>query len=148
MILLLLLQEFVRQVSVLWAPLIIAIWLFAFTIFSYLLAMGLYSLSIGESSIAFFTPTPLFFTIGFFPLYCLAYANAAIDTIKASFVFQCTPTNYEIIGGREQWILYIEQSPAYWTVFGYAITWNVLYSVLISVVGSVLLGFASVLGRE
>lgn len=104
----------------------------------------LYFLSLGTFSWVFLFPIPLFLWIGLFPIYCLAYANAAIDTIKLSFQLQCTPTNYEIIGGRDQWINYLSQSPAHWTVFGFAITWNVLYSVIGSIIGSIILGIASI----
>ena len=83
-------------------------------------------------------PIPMFLSMGLYPVYCLAYANGAIETIRDSFVYQCSPGNYDVIGGRDVWISYLEESPAYWTIFGYALTWNVLYSVIVSIIGSIM----------
>jgi hypothetical protein len=134
----------VRQVSNIWQGVIIALCLVGLLTAAYCIVYFLYYLSIGEFSYIFIVPMPLFLWIGLFPIYCLAYANAAIDRIKSSFQKQCTPTNYEIIGGRDRWIEYLSQSPAHWTVFEYAITWNVLYSVIGSIIGSVIFGVASI----
>ena len=82
--------------------------------------------------------------MGLYPIYCLAYANGAIETIRNSFVFQSSPSNYDVIGGRDRWIYYLTQSPAFWTIFGFALTWNVLYSVIGSIIGSIMLGVVAV----
>lgn len=137
-------QEFVRQVSNIWQGVIIVLCSAGLLTAGYCIGYFLYFLSVGEVSLIFLIPTPLFLWVGLFPVYCLAYANAAIDTIRSSFQKQCTPTNYEIIGGRNQWLEYLGQSPAYWTVFGYAVTWNVLYSLIGSIIGSVLFGIVSI----
>ena len=141
-----LLQEFVRQVSEIWSGLIIGLIVLSFIISGYLIVFSMYLLSRGESAILYFMPAPFFLWLGIFPIYCLAYANGSIDTIQKSFVYQCAPTNYQVIGGRNVWIDYLKQSPAYWTLFDFAITWNVLYGVLGSVAGSILLGAASIAG--
>lgn len=30
--------------------------------------------------------------------------------------------DFELIGGREQWMTYVKEVPAFWTIYGFAIT--------------------------
>ena len=122
-----------KQISYLWSPLILS-----------LMAMSLYFIGfclyafITEGSSVYSVTGVIFVGMLIYPIYCLAYANGAIETIRDSFVYQCSPGNYDVIGGRDVWIRYLTQSPAYWTLFGYALTWNVLYSVIVSIIGSIM----------
>jgi hypothetical protein len=141
-------QEYVKQVSGLWSEIIIFVILLSFMMAAYCTVYTLYFLSRGTFPFVFAFSAPVFLFTGLFPVYCLAYANAAIGTIQTSFKMQCTPTNYEVIGGRALWIQYLQESPAYWTLFNFAITWNVLYSIVGSIIGSVALGTLSYLGQS
>ena len=69
------------------------------------------------------------FTI-LFPIYCMAYANNAMNTIVTCFRTGSTPADYDILGGRDVWMNYVNEEPAYWRLFGVAITWGVLYSTI------------------
>jgi len=132
-------QEYVRQISAVWGPLVLVLVLLSAAIFVYAMYYVIFA-----SELIILPTAGVFLVTLSFPIYCLANANAAIETIRESFVNQCSPTNFEVIGGRELWVSYLAESPAYWTLFGLAITWNTLYSVLGSLLGSALLAFASI----
>ena len=93
-------QEYARQVSDSWANLIIVVVVFSLLGAAYAVVTTIWLISRGMDASNWFISTPVFLYMGVFPIYCLAYANGSIDTIKNSFVFQCTPTNYQAIGGR------------------------------------------------
>lgn len=50
--------------------------------------------------------------------------------------------DFEVIGGREEWIDFITDNPIYWTVFGFAITPTTLSTLLAGAVTS--LGAAAI----
>lgn len=37
-------------------------------------------------------------------------------------ISMCSATDFEVIGGREEWIYFIKQAPIHWTIYGIAIT--------------------------
>lgn len=48
-------------------------------------------------------------------------ANSANDRIISGFTYSGM-NDFAIIGGRESWIGFVQQSPVYWYIFGFAIT--------------------------
>ena len=130
-------QCFVQQVSDVWSPLMLV--LFISTIVFYALAVErLYSESFSNpiDTFARIWLLVFFFFTSVFPIYCMAYANEAMNTIRDCFHRYSTPNNYNIIGGRDVWINYLEESPAYWTVYGTPLTWGSMYSLIGSIFGS------------
>ena len=140
----LLLREFVMQASSLWSTSLLMVFLVALTL---LVIVGLSITYHHESGIivelALFGGFFLFLAV--FPIYCLAFANGAVYTIRDSLKHCSCPDDFKVIGGRDEWIAYLDDSPAYWTVFGVAVTWSML-NVYLSSIGTfavVALGYYS-----
>ena len=53
-----------------------------------------------------------------------------MNTIVTCFRTGSTPADFDILGGRDVWMGYVNEEPAYWRLFGVAITWGVLYSTI------------------
>jgi hypothetical protein len=66
----------------------------------------------------------------------VAYANTNVDQLKAHFV-QSADGDYSLIGGREAWLAFINQTPVHWTVFGFPITITWIVSILASIVTAI-----------
>lgn len=128
-------QEYVTQASDMWSPLLLVL----FVVSLLFLAFSIYQMFSGAASKVlgpWIWIAAIFVFTTFFPIYCIAYANAAMRTIQTCFIQGATPSDFEILGGRDVWIEYLNQTPAYWTVFGIPVTWSYLYTVLGTVVGS------------
>jgi hypothetical protein len=71
----------------------------------------------------------------------VAYANTNVDQLKAQFVHSADG-DYSLIGGREAWLAYIDQTPVHWTVFGFpiTITW------ILSIFATMITGIGGVVG--
>lgn len=129
-------REYVQQASELWSGILCVIIFFSLgfaTFCIYVIAAALRS----PSSIASVViSTLIFLSLALMPIYNLGVANGAMQLLKEAFTHGATPSNYEVLGGRDEWIEYISQSPAYWTIFGFAVTWSVLYVYCSSAIGS------------
>ena len=133
-------QAYVKQISDIWSPIILFLGIISILLLMVLVARVWNDSYASGADYIYIGGTFLIFgVVAIFPLSCIAYANGATTTIRDCFRRYSTPTNYDIIGGREAWMEYIEESPAYWTVFGFPLTWGSLYSVIGTFLGSVVI---------
>lgn len=115
------LQEYAKQTSDLWSPVILFI-LF-FSLLSVVVTVLMVVLAgVDAGIISWFV---VIFTLCFlYPIYTLAHANSAVSMMQHYFISGSGPNDYEILGGREVWLSHLQTSPAYWTLFGFPITWG------------------------
>ena len=123
----LMLREYVAQLSSLWSGIVLVLLVvgMGLVIFAFF-CLIIYSNSALRGTLAMFG---LFFVVlTQLAISCFAWANSAVDTIRRALRDSSSSSDYAVLGGREEWIAYLEDSPAHWTIYGFAITWNVLYA--------------------
>ena len=124
----LLLQEFVDQMGQMWSPALTVIFITSMTFIVYCL----YTIIAVDNIDAF-----LWAWVGscgvyaiLLSVYCMAYANSSMNALVKCFRNGATPGDFCVIGGRESWLAFVDSAPAYWMIFGFAITYGVLYSAI------------------
>jgi hypothetical protein len=63
------------------------------------------------------------------PITALAHANAYIYALQELFLV-AAPEDFAVLGGRDNWLDYLEKVPAVWTVYGIAVSWDRLSGLL------------------
>jgi hypothetical protein len=58
-----------------------------------------------------------------YPVVSLARANDHVSALQELFLV-AAPEDFEVIGGRDRWLTYLEKVPAMWTVYGLWVTWE------------------------
>ena len=61
------------------------------------------------------------FLVGIIPIAILTHANGFMDRL-AKTISHSKPSDFQCIGGRQEWIDFIDKNPAYWYILGFAIT--------------------------
>ena len=122
-------QEYVKQLSELWSPILVVVFFSALCLLGLCLYEILKDKGYQNRWVFFFIIFLCVFMI-LFPIYCIAYANSAMSAIHHCFHNASSPSNYKLIGGRDVWRQYLQDSSMYWCIFGLPITWGYLYSVL------------------
>ena len=135
----LLIQEFVSQFSELWSPILVIVFITALCILGLCLYEILQDNGYTNRWVFIFIILICVFMM-LFPIYCIAYANSSMSAIHHCFHNASSPTNYQLIGGRDMWRQYMQDSCIYWTIFGFPITWGYVYSVI----GTLISTFAAV----
>lgn len=75
-------------------------------------------------------------------------ADANLKLVRSNSSSQLRPTSradFELIGGRDEWLEFLKENPIYWTIFGFAITPQVLSTLGITAVTSLGAAILSVL---
>lgn len=123
----LLLREYVTQLSSLWSGIVLILMVVGttLTIYAFWCVLQFKDPMLKTTLVLY----GLFFIILCqLAISCFAWANSAVQTIQYALRHSAGADDYQVIGGREAWIAYLEDSPAQWTIYGFAITWNVLYA--------------------
>jgi hypothetical protein len=81
-------------------------------------------------------------SIVLFVVVLLAEVNTASRKLSAMFISSAVD-DYSIIGGREQWLGFIESAPVDWKMMGFTFTWTWVGSIALTTGTSLLAMFAS-----
>lgn len=140
-------KEFVRQASALYSPFVAGAMLSCATSLAYCI----YDLASRTPDAAMIVTTAGGISICsfviLFPMYCIAYANSAMEKLVNCFTHGSGPDDFKCIGGKEQWLTHLVDSPAYWTLFGMPLTFRMFYSVGSSIGGAFLYAAFALLKR-
>lgn len=137
----LLLREYATQLSTMWSGIVLVLLVvgMVLTVFAFWAVTIYNSLALQVILVLF----GIFFVVLCqLAISCFAWANGAVTNIQYALRHGSSSNDYAVLGGREAWIAYLEDSPAHWTIYGFAITWNVLYAYASSGV-TAMIGIAS-----
>lgn len=99
----------------------------------------------------------------FFPTACIAYTNTATTEIIRSLKFSqpCPSDEYcskvaesrvdeakedfQVIGGRSEWLQYVTENPIQWTVYGFPITTSWLQTFMVGAASTLLISLLPIL---
>ena len=135
-----LLKNLMEKISILWSGILVTI-LLASTIFS----IYLYTILLFTGFALYGTIAMLLFAICccLTPILCCSYANSAMDKLVFRYEFHIYhfsftntnttilllhslktsgPDDYSVIGGREAFLAFANDTPCFWYIFGFAIT--------------------------
>ena len=65
-----------------------------------------------------------------FPDVSIAHANYSADLLNSKVILSASG-DFELLGGRNKWVEYIESSPAYWSILNIPITCKCCFSILL-----------------
>jgi hypothetical protein len=75
-----------------------------------------------------------------FLLFCIAHANSTVEKIRVGFI-TASCRDYQLLGdqggGKEEWLEFTTESPAYWYILGFAVTRSWIYGVITGAVSAV-----------
>jgi hypothetical protein len=63
------------------------------------------------------------FILTIYPITLIARTNAYIYALHEQFLISA-PDDFEVIGGRDIWLNYVQKVPALWNVYGLTVTWD------------------------
>jgi hypothetical protein len=72
-----------------------------------------------------------------YPIWCIAHANLAIDRLQQS-VAASGIADFSVLGGREEWGIFMRENPCFWGIFGIPFTYNTLGVALTSTIAPIL----------
>ena len=117
--------EIMEKMSDVWSSLLTAILIVAGMLVIYYYTMIL----IYPLSLTYISAEVLCLIIWAMPVAALAYSNSAMSKLEKSLI-NSAPMDFDLIGGRADWVDYVKQTPALWCIFGFAITPGFLATVI------------------
>lgn len=135
-------QAFMHQLGqkfngILCAQVIVSFAILIVSIISTMMADNPEEIFMGHSVVEFLAQVVWINMMYAFPIWCVAHSNLAIDRLKNT-VIKSGIGDFSILGGREEWIVFMDRNPCFWRVFGFPFTYNTLGIALASTVGPIL----------
>ena len=129
-----LIKTILEKIGKVWSPL-----QFAILVVDGVLILYYYVLILKNGSIYFVAIDFFCLCVWATPTMCNSYANSAMDYLQFSLK-SSGPTDYSIIGGRDNFVEYAEKTPLYWYIFGFAITPSWLAGFIGGILSAVVVG--------
>eukprot|EP01036_Dinobryon_divergens_P028928 gene28928-37950_t len=124
--------EYMRKAGVIWSPVLAVMYFISLVCMILSATMTLiFFYAYQTEDVAQF----LFYLIGqgilyaIFPTISLAHANSFINPLVNTFS-AAAEEDFQMIGGRNKWLEFVNAVPAAWTLFGVWITWSKMFAVL------------------
>jgi len=117
--------EIMEKMSEVWSPLLTAILIVAGMLVIYYYTMIL----VYPSTFTYIGTEIVCLIIWTMPIASLAYSNSAMSKLQKSLI-NSAPLDFDLIGGRADWVDYVKQTPALWCIFGFAVTPGFLASII------------------
>ena len=115
-------KHFIKESSRLWSPFLLLLWTsgVCLLVFCYVLLVSWYQQygHIDPTLVIYFITATV---LNFYILFLISLTNTTVNKIRDAFVYSSLD-DYSLLGGRDEWIAYIDQAPIYWTVLGFVIT--------------------------
>lgn len=115
-------EHFIRESSKIWSPFILLSWFCCLLIivisFAAVYTQYTHYAIIDIGSLLYFI---LAVIIALYLLFLIAQTNTTVELIKGAFTYSGLD-DYSLLGGRTEWVAYIDQAPIYWTIMGFVIT--------------------------
>jgi hypothetical protein len=141
-------REFMSIAGRMWSPTILTYFFFAsFLIVSFYFLASLYANYSDFWDWVYYAiwMSIRMYVLVIYPITSLAHANAYVYALQEQFLV-AAPEDFAVLGGREEWLSYLERVPAVWTVYGVWITWDRLTGLLWTSVagfGAIVISIAS-----
>lgn len=129
-----LIKTILEKIGKVWSPL-----QFAILVVDGALILYYYVLILTNGSYFFFAIDMFCLAVWATPTMCNSYANSAMDYLLFSLK-SSGPSDYSVIGGRDNFLAFTEKTPLYWYIFGFAITPSWLAGFIGGILSAVVVG--------
>jgi hypothetical protein len=114
-------KHFIRESSEIWGPFLVISWLTAAVIMA---VSAVQAVLAQRNGVIDFT-SHVYFVFGaltaLYLMLLIAQTNTTVEIIRSAFVYSGLD-DYALLGGRAEWVGYIDQAPIHWSVLGFVIT--------------------------